>query len=134
MVTAEEMLEMGFYKVNEIGGIFVTGTFYNPKTGESRSEVLRDYDYADCSRDNDSLYHMEIDEAARRAWMHSQGKILPGDTVEVYKGRKVKKGTVGKVDRIREINDKYGRWVADYVVLEDGQQTNVKNCKIVTAA
>ena len=40
------------------GGSYVTAEFYNPTTGETRSECVRDYDYGDCSRDNDELYNM----------------------------------------------------------------------------
>ena len=52
----------GFFKVAENGGTYVTGVFYNPTTGEVKHELLRDYDYADGSRDNDELYYMPIDE------------------------------------------------------------------------
>ena len=47
----------GFFKVKQSGGSYVVAVFYNPYTGETRSECVRDYDYGDCSRDNDELYN-----------------------------------------------------------------------------
>lgn len=118
----------GFKKVAQSGGSYVVATFYNVLTGETKTACVRDYDYSDCSRDNDELYNMPIDEEVRRLWLHSQGHILEGDTVEVVKGRKVKIGTVGKVTGKRDIKDRYGRLVAVYVILDTGESTNVANC------
>ena len=59
----------GFFKVNQSGGSYVTAEFYNPTTGETRSECVRDYDYGDCSRDNDELYNMPIDKEVRTLWL-----------------------------------------------------------------
>ena len=127
-MTRENM--SGFYKVEQIGGTFITATFFNPITSETVTKVVRDYDYSDCSRDDDELYHMPIDKAVRRAWMHHNGHILEGDLVEVVKGRKVRIGTVAKVVKIKAIRDRYNRWVADYAVFETGVSTNVKNCRL----
>jgi len=91
----------GFFKVDQSGGSYVTAEFYNPTTGETRSECVRDYDYGDCSRDNDELYNMPIDKEVRTLWLHSRGQILAGDTVEVVKGRKVPRGTIATVKSIR---------------------------------
>ena len=102
----------GFFKVKQSGGSYVVAVFYNPYTGETRSECVRDYDYGDCSRDNDELY-------------------LAGDTVEVFKGRKVPKGTIATVKSIRPYYDRYGRWVADYAYFTDGQRTNIENCRLL---
>lgn len=124
------MLKNEFYKVDQGAGTYIVATFFNPTTGESYRKCVRDYDYADCSRDNDELYYMPINEEARRAYRHSLGHILEGDEVEVVKGLKVKIGTTGTVKRIRAVYDHYGRWVADYAVLEDGQSTNITNCKL----
>lgn len=120
----------GFFKVAENGGSYVTGVFYNPETGEVKRAVLRDYDYADGSRDNDELYYMPINEEARVLWLHSMGTILVGDLVEVVKGRKIPIGTIGRVADIRPYRDCYGRVVADYVYFEDGTRTNIRNCKL----
>lgn len=121
----------GFYKVNESGGTFVVATFYNPATGEEFTKCVRDYDYSDGSRDDDKLYYMPIDDDARADWMHRHGHILVGDTVMVYKGRKVPAGTTGTVVHVRPVYDRYKRHVADYVVLDSGVSTNVDNCVLV---
>ena len=124
-------LENRFYKVQEDGGTFVTGIFYNPITGEEKHEVLRDYDYIDKSRDNDDLYYMEIDRDVEKIWRHKNGEILDGDTVFICKGRKIPIGSVKVVDRKKPIYDRYRRWVADYLVFTDGTSTNVNNCIMV---
>lgn len=121
----------GFYKVEQSGGSYVVAIFYNPETKEVKTKCVRDYDYADCSRDDDELYHMEINEDARRAYLHNNGLIIKGDKVEVVKGRKVKIGTIATITAIKPIYDKYHRWVADYVYFEDGQRTNVNNCRLI---
>ncbi len=129
------MLKKGFYKVNQdLGGTYITATFYNPETDEEWTTCVRDYDYSDCSRDKEDLYQMEIlkaDNPIYRKWIHKHGGFLPGDTVFVFKGRKIPVGYSGKIVKIREIRDRYRRWVADYVVFEDGQQTNINNCILV---
>lgn len=122
----------GFHKVAHEGGCFVTGTFYNPETGETVTGCIRDYDYADGSRDNDELYYLPIDEVARVLWLHSRGIVLTGDTVRVVKGRKVPLGTVGTVESIRPYYDRYRRHVADYVYFTDGQRTNINNVELIT--
>ena len=51
------MFENRWYKVSpNDGGTFITADFFNPITGEEKNLCIRDYDYADCSRDNDELY------------------------------------------------------------------------------
>ena len=131
-MTREEM--NGFYKVEQSGGTFITATFFNPETSEIMTKVVRDYDYIDRSRDDDELYYMPIDESAKRAWMHENGFILDGDTIEVVKGRKVKIGTIARVAKIKKVYDSYHRWVADYAILDNGEATNVKNCKVLECA
>lgn len=124
-------MENRFYKVSESGGSFVTGIFFNPVTGEHKTEVLRDYDYADCRNDNDELYYMPIDEEARRAYMHHKGVILEGDKAEVIKGRTIEHGYVGTVVRKSEYRDRYGRFLAMYIYFEDGRKINEANCRLV---
>ena len=130
-MTKQQMIDDGFYKVAESGGTYVTGLFFNPVTKEVRSEVLRDYDYSDGSRDNDDLYYMEINESVRVEYQHHIGIILAGDVVEVIKGRKVPIGTVATVVEIKPFKDQYGRHQADYAYLSNGMKTNVNNCKLV---
>lgn len=127
-------LENKFYKVSHNSGSFVTGDFFNPVTKEHRTEVLRDYDYSDCSRDNDKLYYMEVDEDVKRIWLHYNGKILKGDTVEVVKGRKLPIGYVGIVKEIKPFYDRYHRLQAYYIYFADGQKTNINNCMLIAAA
>lgn len=124
------MLNNEFYKVSQSGGSYVVGTFFNPVTKEEKTETLRDYDYCDCSRDNEALYVMPINEEAKKLWMRFNGILTEGDTVKVVKGRKVRIGTVAVVVKIRPVYDRYGRWVADYAVLSTGEQTSISNCEI----
>ena len=127
-----ELLESlkGFSKVDQSGSSYIVATFYNPTTEETRSETVRDYDYDDKRNDVDELYYMPIDNDVRRQWLHKNGAILAGDVVEVFKGRKVKIGTVARVTEIKPYYDHYGRWTCDYAYLDNGQRTNVNNCKI----
>lgn len=121
----------GYYKVNETGGTYVVATFFNPETGHEFSKCVRDYDYSDGSRDDDELYNMPIDEEARAEWQHRHGVIFEGDTVMVFKGRKVPVGTVATVVRTRSVYDRYGRYVCRYADLDNGMSTNTDNCILV---
>lgn len=121
----------GFYKVKQEGGCYVTATMFNPVTGEEKTICVRDYDYADGSRDNDVIYDMEIDEAARIAWLHHHGEILTGDTVKVMRGRKVKVGTVAKVVDIQPYKNYYGQVVTVYAHLDTGERTSIDNLELV---
>ena len=132
-LTEEELIESGFFKIPHDGGGFVTGRFYNPITKETFTETLRDYDYADCSRDNDSLYFMKVNETVRKKYFHEQGSFFEGDYVEVFKGRKMPIGYIGKVERFYDWKDQYGRTRTTYVVFEDGQKTNYWNCRLYKA-
>lgn len=124
-------MENRFYKVGENGGTYVVGYFYNPITGEEKHECIRDYDYADGSRDNNELYYMPIDEDIRRLWLHSHGRILAGDTVEVFKGRTLEHGTILKVKDIKPYKDCYGRTKANYIYSTDGRRINIDNCRLI---
>ena len=124
-------VKSGYFKVAENGSCYISATFFNPITKDSYSVCVRDYDYDDCSRDDDVLYYMPINEDVRRDYLHHLGVILVGDVVKVIKGRKLPIGMVGTVTAKREITDKYGRWVADYVVLDNGKSTNVGNVERV---
>ena len=124
------MLE-GFRKVAQSGGSYVVATFFNPETKETDSRCVRDYDYADCSRDNDELYYMPIDEEARRLYLRHMGVISAGDIVKVVKGRKVPVGTVAVVEKLYDWKDQYGRTQTTYAVLDNGMKTSVGNCVLV---
>lgn len=121
----------GFYKVHQTGGSYIVATFYNPDTKETIEKCVRDYDYADCSRDNDELYFMQINESIKSQWLHDKGIILVGDTVEVFKGRKIPIGTIAKVVDKKPYRDRYGREQAIYLYLDNGQKTNENNCKLI---
>lgn len=128
------MLENKFYKVNQSGATYISALFFNPVTGETYTKCVRDYDYADCSRDNDELYYMPIDEEAQRAWFHKCGDILVGDVVEVVKGRTLAHGFIGTVRKVCDFTDRYGRYVATYLYFEEGGKINANNCKIIKEA
>ena len=130
------MLQNKFYKVGESGGGYVVALFYNPITNETKTTCVRDYDYADGSRDNDELYYMPVHEEAAEAYrryLNSKdgGHIKVGDTVEVFRGRKIPRGTVAKVVKVYDWKDCYGRAQTRYAVFEDGRKTSVYNCKIL---
>lgn len=124
-------MESRFKKVGMNGGSYVTALFVDTETWETKFVAVRDYDYSDCSRDNDELYNMPIDEAAADLWRKHCGIVEAGDTVKVVKGRKVKIGTIAKVVKVYDWKDAYGRVQATYAVLDTGEKTSVWNCEIL---
>lgn len=130
-ITPDALRAANYYKVAESCGIFCTNTFYNPETKEAKTICVRDYDYADKSRDNDALYFMPIDEEKRILYQHNRGEILPGDNVQIIKGRKYKHGTTGKVKQIKPFYDKYNRFICNYLYLESGEKVSADNCKLL---
>lgn len=125
----------GFYKVAiDNGGVCVC-TFFNPETLESFDRITWDIDNIQLEYDEEIqfLRYMPLNEEIRRIWQHHNGVILEGDTVEVFKGRKIPVGYVGKVKAIKPFYDRYHRWQADYIYFEDGQRTNINNCRLYTA-
>lgn len=124
-------MENKFYKVNQSGGTYIVALFVNPITWEHYTQCVRDYDYSDCSRDNDELYYMPIDEEVANAWRKHIGIVGAGDVVRVVKGRKIPIGTIAKVERVFDYKDRYGRVVNTYAVFEDGSKTSVYNCEII---
>lgn len=133
--TAEEMLLQGFYKIRHNGGTFVTGLFFNPFTLETGTKVLRDYDYSDGSRDNDSLYYMPINYEVEKIFAHLLGWLFKGDLVEVFKGRKVPKGTTGTITGFRYWKDCYGRIQTTYALIHtstgEDVKTSITNCRLL---
>ena len=125
-----EKLPNGFYKVAQEGGCYIVATFFNPDIKESISCCVRDYDYSGCSRDNDELYYMPINEEVKKQWLHHNGIILVDDTIKVVKGRKVPIGTIAKVIDKKPYKDRYGRIQAMYLYLDNGMKTNEDNCKL----
>ena len=126
-----QRMETRFRKVSQTGGTYVTALFVDPETWETKSVCVRDYDYDDCSRDNDELYYMEIDREAEELYRKHLNIVAVGDTVEVVKGRKIPHGTIAKVAKVYDWKDCYGRVQTRYAVFEDGRKTSVYNCKII---
>ena len=123
----------GFYKVNESNGGVCVGTFYNPDTKESFTKIIWDIDrpYLNDDEEVDILRYLNIDKDIRCKWLNDNGVVQVGDTIKVFKGRKVPVGTIAKVKAIYPFYDKYHRWKADYVYLDNGMKTNINNCVLV---
>ena len=112
------------------GGVCV-GTFFNPDTKESFSEITWDIDRPYINDERvEILRYLPINGEVKRIYLHHIGRILEGDSVEVFKGRKIPVGYVGVVKSIKPFYDRYGRWQADYIYFADGQKTNYNNCKL----
>ena len=126
-------MEDGWRKISHTGGTFVTGKLYNVNTGESVCITLADFDdvWRAFDKGDRFWYDASIDWDAHRAYCRKNGIIIPGEKAMVIKGRKIEHGFVGLVTKTRDIRDRYGRWVAEYVVFEDGRSTNVDNCVLV---
>lgn len=123
----------GFYKVAENNGGVCVGTFYNPDTKEVFSKITWDIDrpYINDNEEVEILRYLTIDKDMRYQWLHENGVVQIGDTIKVYKGRKVPIGTIAKVKDIKPYYDRYHRWQADYVYLDNGMKTNINNCVLV---
>lgn len=126
----------GFYKVATTGFSLTMATFFNPETKESFTSRVWDIDDDRLLYDDEIqiLRNMPIDESVHRQYLHHIGHILEGDTVEVYKGRKIPIGYTGIVKAIKPFCDRYGRWQANYIYFADGQRTNYNNCRLVKIA
>ena len=125
----------GFYKVAENNGGVCVGTFWNPDTKESFSKITWDIDrpYINDDEEVEILRYLPINKEMRRAWKHEAGIIQTEDTIKVVKGRKVPIGTIAKVLEIKPFYDRYHRWQADYVYLDNGMKTNIDNCVLVNS-
>lgn len=123
----------GFYKVAENNGGVCVCTFFNPDTMEHFSKIVWDIDNDRLLDDEEIqvLRFLPINETVKKIYMHHKDIILEGDTVEVFKGRKIPIGYTGIVKSIKPFYDRYGRWQADYIYFADGQKTNYNNCKLV---
>lgn len=123
----------GFYKVGTSGGSLKTADFFNPFTGESFSATISDKEDARMEDDPlcDVLSKIPENEDAKWAYNRSNGIVQKGDTVRVVKGRTLEHGTEAKVREIYPMKDRYGRYVADYAYLDNGEKINVTNVSIV---
>ena len=128
----KEVVFGGFYKVKEEGSRYRTATFFNPYTGQHFTESWdsdNDQDYYDDFKSE--MRDVPLNKDALWVWNRSNGVVQNGDKIQVVKGRTIPKGTEAKVEAIRPIKDKYGRKVADYAYLDNGQKINIANVKIV---
>ena len=130
-ITPDALRAANYYKVAESGGTLISNIFFNPVTKDIKHVIVRDYDYDDKRRDNDALYFMPIDEAARKLYLHSLGIIQAGDNIQIIKGRKYKHGTSGKVKTVKPFYDKYNRFICNYLYLESGEKVSADNCKLL---
>lgn len=123
----------GFYKVSKSGYSIEDAVFYNPETKETFSKIVWDIDDDRMLFDEklQQLRFLPLNYDVRRQWLHEAGFIQEGDTVKVVKGRLVPIGTVATVEKIKPYYDRYHRWVADHVYLDNGMRTNVNNCELV---
>lgn len=123
----------GFYKVAENNGGVCVGTFWNPETKECFTKITWDIDrpYVNDDEDVEILRYLPINKEMRRLWKHEAGIVQTEDTIKVVKGRKVPIGTIARVVEIKPFYDKYHRWQADYVYLDNGMKTNVNNCILI---
>ena len=124
--TSGYLLADGWRKTGEDHGSYEHAHLFNIKTGETASVCI--YDYDEPRNEDRFWYNVAIDEDARIARAKKFGYIIEGLMAKVVKGRKVPIGFTGKVVKIRRVYDRYDRWVANYVVFEDGTSTNIDNC------
>ena len=123
----------GYYKVAESGRTLTSATFFNPYTGEHFSHIVRDSDDDRVTDDlfNSELADVKINKEAQWVWNRSNGIVQEGDTIRVTKGRTLEHGMEAKVKSVRPFYDKYGRKLADYAYLDNGEKINVSNVGIV---
>ena len=124
--TSGYLLADGWRKIGQDHGSYEHAHLFNINTGETASVCI--YDWDDPRNEDEFWYNVSIDDDARIAYSKSRGIVDVGLVAKVVKGRKVPIGFTGKVAKIRRVYDRYDRWVANYVVFEDGTSTNVTNC------
>ena len=122
----------GFYKVEENSGATLTdATFFNPYTGEHFNAIVRDTDGHMEDEFSEELYDMSVNREAKWLWRRSNKIVQEGDSIRVVKGKTIAHGTEAKVRKVYPMKDRYGRWVADYAYLDNGEKINVNNIKIL---
>ena len=124
----------GFYKVDEDRGATITfATFFNPYSGEHFSERVRDTDDDRWAHDSftQEMNDVPLNKDVAWLWKRSNGVVQEGDKIRVTKGRTLEHGLEAKVRKVYPFRDRYGRHVADYAYLDNGQKINVNNVSIV---
>lgn len=125
----------GYYKVETryYADGCTRAVFFNPIT--YKQEIVLVEDKRDFTRKLCMIVFFEepINDDVRKIWLiHKPIEI--GDSVEVVKGKTVKKGTRGKVSDIYPIYNKYKKEVARYVEIDGIYNISVDNCKLVVNA
>ena len=134
----------GFKKIGHRGGSFVKVEMWNPETKEFKAICVRDYEYSDMygmglsaynedftPDEKDELYYMDIDEDALNDYNFEHSIPYVGCEVEVVKGRKYSHGDRGRVVKMYDYKDKYGRFIAKYIITDNGMKINKDNVKVV---
>lgn len=131
----------GYKKISHVGGSLVTVVMFNPESGDVKHVRVRDYDYEDIyggmssseltPHEKDELYDMDIDKEAAKEWKFRNNVPYEGCEVEVVRGRKYNHGDRGKVVRMYDYKDRYGRFVAEYIITDNGIKINRANVKVV---
>ena len=129
----------GFRKIEEDYSYSLkTVDLYNPETKESKHIIVDDteYQYGEGNINRDFtldelelLRTMDIDEEALKQYNKDNDVIDIGSIIEVVKGRKYTKGTIGTVIKIVEYRDRYKRYVTDYLFTDNGMKIDCRNVK-----
>ena len=147
----------GYKKVGHRNFSMCISDFYNFNTGHELSIKTDDIEYEygfemgyssdlvsfneakliqnmPIDRDAEVLYK-QLKEEETRILLESKNIPYIGSKVEVYKGRKVPKGTVGIIKSFQDYKDKYGRVQTCYALIEteNGElvKTNELNCRLI---
>ena len=133
----------GYHKIEHSGFLLITCKLYNPETRDVKRVTVEDFDYPYGESPHLSLEEftleelekirgMEIDKEARRLYNLHQGRVDVGAIIEVVKGRKYPAGTRGKVIKVYDIKDCYGRFIAEYCITDNGLKVATKNVKVIS--
>ena len=132
---------LGFAKVGEEYGSYNHAIFFNPDTLKEVRILVYDWDNQlndkpDLNYDVPIVEEIKaiydkIKEEEYRDYCHKNGMVTIGDYIEVYKGRKVPKGTRAIIVSTSYWKDCYGRIQTIYAHLDNGMKTNIDNCRLV---
>ena len=143
MKTLDEFLKEheGYHKIDHSGGSLITCYLYNPETRDLKRYVVDDMEYnyghglISDEYDMKTLeyirYSMDENDEVKRLYNLHQGNVDVGATIEVVKGRKYPAGTRGKVTKVYDYLDRYGRFVAEYCLTNNGLKVSTKNVVVV---
>lgn len=133
----------GFFKVAEDYSYSLKHVvMFNPITGEEKNILVDDTEYGYMERYDFNFspqeieylrYDLEVNEIVKNLWLDSKNIIHVGSKVKVIKGRKIPIGTEAVVKSMYDYKDRYGRYVATYLIFENGQKTSILNCENITS-